>query len=370
MVEPKSPKILHVILSLQVGGAERLVYDMVRYPAFADNKPSVCCLDTIGELGEKLLQDGYQVWCKRRKPGLDLTVVGWLRDIIRSEKIDVIHAHQYSPLFYTVPAALLSGRKKVVYTEHGRFYPEKNSWKRWFFNPLLAMGVEHMVSISAATARAMATYDNFPLSRIKVVHNGIDCSLMNPETDRKRKRQGLGLDDSSRLIGTAGRLNSVKNMSMMIRGLKLVLQKVPDAWLIIAGQGEEKERLQALAAELEVADRVKFIGLRFDLPEIYPLFDVFVLTSLTEGISVTLLEAMASGVPAVVTDVGGNREIVLEGKSGYLVPLDDDDLLAQKVIAILQDAELATQMGKVARQRVQEKFSVEKMMEQYRKTYI
>ena len=369
MTGTKNQKIMHVVLSMQVGGAERLVYDMVRYPAFADNKPIVCCLDTIGELGEKLLQDGYQVWCKGRNPGLDLSVVSWLRDIIRNEKIDVIHAHQYSPLFYTVPAALLSGRKKVVYTEHGRFYPERKSWKRWLFNPLLAMGIDHLVSISEATAHAMNKYDNFPLSVIKVIHNGIDCSLMNPEVDKKVKRQELGLDDSCRLIGTAGRLNSIKNIAMMLRGFKLVLKKVPDTYLVIAGQGDEKERLQALAVELKVVERVKFIGLRFDLPDIYPLFDVFLLTSFTEGISVTLLEAMASGVPAVVTDVGGNREIVLDGKSGYLVPIDDDALLAQKVVVLLEDSVLPTQMGSVAKQRILEYFSVDGMISGYRQLY-
>lgn len=360
---------MHVILSMQVGGAERLVYDMVRYPAFAENKPIVCCLDTIGELGEKLLQDGYKVWCKGRNPGLDLTVIGWLREIIKREHVDVVHAHQYSPLFYAVPAALLSGRKKLVYTEHGRFHPEQKSWKRTIFNPLLSLGVDHLVAISAATAQAMATYDNFPLSRIEVIHNGIDCSSMNPESNNHFKRQELGLDPSCRLLGTAGRLNSIKNMSMMIRGLKLVLQQVPNTYLVIAGQGEEREMLKNLAVELEVNDRIKFIGLRFDLPEIYPLFDVFLLTSFTEGISVTLLEAMASGVPAVVTDVGGNREIVLDGKSGYLVPVNDDGLLAQKVVAVLRDADLATQMGKVAKRQILDNFSMKGMLQAYQKMY-
>jgi glycosyltransferase involved in cell wall biosynthesis len=369
MMQTNNPKIMHVILSMQVGGAERLVSDMVRYPAFAANKPIVCCLDTIGELGEKLLQDGYTVYCKGRQPGLDVTVIGWLREIMKREHVEVVHAHQYSPLFYTVPAAFLSGRKKLVYTEHGRFHPERKSWKRMIFNPLLSLGVDHLVAISAATAQAMARYDNFPLSRIKVIHNGIDCSTMNRESNNSSKRQELGLDSSCRILGTAGRLNSIKNMSMMIRGLKLVLHQVPDTYLVIAGQGEEREMLQRLADQLDVGDRVKFIGLRFDLPEIYPLFDVFLLTSFTEGISVTLLEAMASGVPAVVSDVGGNREIVLDGKSGYLVPVDDDLLLAQKVVTLLKDGKLGAQMGKVAKQRVQDQFSVDGMIRRYRKLY-
>lgn len=370
MTATMNPKIMHVVLSMQVGGAERLVYDMIRYPAFADNEPIVCCLDTIGELGEKLLQEGYDVRCKGRRPGLDLEVIIWLWDIIRQEKVDVVHAHQYSPLFYAVPAALLAGRKRVVYTEHGRFHPEKKSWKRWLFNPLLAMRVDHLISISKATAQAMATYDNFPLRRIKIIRNGIDYPSMKPLIDKRTKRLELGLTETCRIIGTAARLNSIKNIPMMLRGLRLVLQQVPDTTLIIAGQGEEEKGLKTLAVELGIADQVKFIGLRFDLSEIYPLFDVFLLTSFSEGISVTLLESMACGVPSVVTDVGGNKELVVEGETGYLVPVDADQLLAQRVCELLLSANLALQFGDAAQQRVEKEFLANKMMSKYQQLYI
>jgi glycosyltransferase involved in cell wall biosynthesis len=368
-VDKKVPKILHVVISMVVGGAERLVYDMVKYPAFASNPPVICCMDALGELGEKLRSEGYTVHCKGRQPGLDFEMITWLRDIIRQEKADVVHAHQYSPLFYAAPAAFLAGRVKVVYTEHGRFYPERSSWKRSLFNPLLALGVSHLVSISNATAQAMATYDNFPQSRIKVIHNGIDCSGMLPAVDKRAKRKELGLSETCRIIGTAARLNSIKNIPMMLRGLKLVLQSMPDVCMVIAGQGEEEEKLKGLALELGIADNVKFIGLRFDLPEVYQLFDVFLLTSFSEGISVTLLESMASGVPSVVTDVGGNREVVVEGETGFLVPVDADQQLSLRVCELLQNQEKAVQMGRIARERVVRDFSVQGMMEAYCRLY-
>lgn len=372
MTDKKStsqPKIMHVVISMVVGGAERLVYDMVRYPAFADNPPIVCCMDSLGELGDKLRQEGYKVYCKGRKAGFDFSMIAWLRDIMRAENVDVVHAHQYSPLVYATPAAFLAGRKKVVYTEHGRFYPERKSWKRSLINPFLSLGVDHLVSISKATADSMATYDNFPRRRIEVIHNGIDTSGMNPPIDKKAKRRELGLSETCRIIGTAARLNSIKNIPMMLRGLKQVLQQVPDCCLVIAGQGEEEEGLKRLAEELDISERVKFIGLRFDLPEVYQLFDVFLLTSFSEGISVTLLEAMASGVPSVVTDVGGNREVVVEGETGYLVPSDDDRLLATLICRMLKQFDLVSQLGWAARQRSQNSFSVESMMCRYQRLY-
>lgn len=364
-----TPKILHVVISMVVGGAERLVYDMVRYPKFTDNKPIVCCLENLGELGAKLREQGFTVHVKQRRPGLDWSIITWLRDIIRQEGVVVVHAHQYTPLFYATPAALLAGRTKLVYTEHGRFYPEHKSWKRSLFNPLLALGIDHLVSISEATADAMATYDNLPRRRIQVIHNGIDTSQLNQPLDKAAKRRELGLPENCRIIGTAARLNSIKNIPMMLRAHKLVLKQLPDTYLVIAGQGEEEQKLKDHAVELGTADKVAFIGLRFDLAEIYPLFDVFLLTSFSEGISVTLLEAMASGVPVVVTDVGGNREVVVEGETGYLVAVDADAQLGQWVIKLLQDSSQAYQMGKTSQQRVAEAFSVQGMIDAYQQLY-
>ena len=115
-INPQSTplKILHVVLSMEVGGAEKLVYDMVRHPAFADSRPVVCCLDAVGELGDRLLQEGYTVHSKMRRSGIDLSVIPWLRETIARERITVVHAHQYTPLFYSTPAAILAGGIKVV----------------------------------------------------------------------------------------------------------------------------------------------------------------------------------------------------------------------------------------------------------------
>ena len=266
-------------------------------------------------------------------------------------------------------AAYFAGRLNVVYTEHGRFYPDRKSWKRALVNPILARGVNHLVSISSATAQAMSIYDKLPRKRIKVIHNGIDCTSMNPIFDREAKRRELGIDDRCRIIGTAARLNSIKNISMMISGLKLVLKQKPNTFLVIAGTGEEEARLKMMAEEIGISSRVKFIGLRFDLAEIYPLFEIFLLTSFSEGISVTLLEAMASGVPAVVTDVGGNREVVVDGSTGYLVPVGQDDVLAQRIDLLLGDRSLSEKMGAASRQRVKEVFSMQDMMRSYQQLY-
>jgi glycosyltransferase involved in cell wall biosynthesis len=342
---------------------------MIRHPIFAARRPVVACLDAVGHLGEKLREEGYPVYFKNRKSGLDWRVIPWLRDIIRHEKIDVVHAHQYTPLFYTVPAAILSGRKKVVYTEHGRFYPDRKSWKRKIVNPILAHGVDHLVSISQATAEAMATYDNLPRRRIKVIHNGIDLEKLNPPVDLAAKRREFGISEDSHVLGTAARLEEIKNLPMMLRVFKHVSMQRPDTVLLIAGEGSQTGKLKEMAAEFGIAEKVRFVGLRFDLSEIYKLMDVFLLTSFTEGISVTLLEAMASGVPAVVTDVGGNTEVVVIGETGYVVPLDDDEAMVGKILRLLRDPELAKSFGACAQQRAKERFSFSGMISGYEGCY-
>lgn len=367
--QSKPPKVLHVIISMAMGGAETLVYNMVKHSSFAENKPVVCCLKSVGTLGEKLKEEGFTVYNHSSGDGTDWSLIGWIRDIIRTEKIDVVHAHQYPAFFSAVPAAFLAGRTKVIYTEHGRLFPDVPHWKRRLVNPLLAAMTNHLVSISSSTATAMADIDNVPRNRIKIINNGVDFSRMNPPVDIAEKKRELGIGESCKVIGTAARLEAIKNIPMMLRTFKLVHSVLPDSCLMIAGDGSQSGNLKVLANDLGIQDSVKFIGLRFDMPEIYRLMDVFLLTSFTEGISVTLIEAMASGVPGVVTDVGGNPEVVSDGVSGYLVPFDADALLAERVVALLSEPSLAEQMGSRARKRAVEHFSFDTMMTSYGSLY-
>jgi glycosyltransferase involved in cell wall biosynthesis len=363
---------MHVVLSLvEGGGAEKLAYEMVRAGNPSSEPPVICCLQMVGALGEKLRQEGINVYCrsKNQKKGVDFGLVQWLSRVIRTEKIQVIHAHQYTPMFYAVSAAFLAGDVKVIYTEHGRLYPDKKRWKRYLFNPLLARYLDHIVSISESTKKAMVAVDNLPVEKIRVVHNGIDPKLFGHTIDINAKRRSLCLDERCPIVGTAARLEEIKNIPMMLKAFKIILEKIPDARLIIAGRGSREEELKAFAMELGIAEKVLFIGLRLDLPEIYQLFNVFLLSSFTEGISITLLEAMASGIPPVVTDVGGNPEVVVDGETGFLVPLDDDRLMADRVITLLENPEKAAIIGLKAKARVEEHFSFTTMMTDYFRLY-
>lgn len=369
-VEPskKHRRVMHVILTLGVGGAEQLVYRMVTSCTDA-NRPVVCCLLFLGELGEQLKREGGSVYCRNHNGGMDFGIISWLKQIIIDEKIDVVHAHTYSPLFYSVPAAKLVGGVKVVYTEHGRLYPERSNWKHSLINPILALGTDHMVSISESTAKAMNKYDNFPLNRIKVIHNGISIPDIEQKVDFLAKKRSLGLAESCRVIGTAARIEEIKNIPMMLRAFQHVLDEIPDTCLLIAGKGSKEQELKSYAEELGISQKVKFVGLRNDLWEIYQIMEIFLLSSFTEGISVTLLEAMASGVPAVVTDVGGNSEVVVDEVTGCLVPLNDDGAMAKSIVELLKNREKSLGYAAGAKERVANDFSFDGMMKSYEMLY-
>ncbi len=361
---------MHVVPSLDSGGgAEQLVYRIVQRMKLSGNPPVVCCLRSLGDLGCQLQKEGVNVYFQETKGTFDISQIFWMSRIIKSEKVRVVHAHMYSPFVYSVPAAFISGGIKVVYTEHGRLYPEKKKWKRRLINPLWALGVDCLVAISEKTKSAMALYDFYPEKRIKVIHNGIEYKPNCLKSDAESMRVDFGLDANCRIVGTAARLEDIKNIPMMLRAFREVLEVYPDVYLVIAGDGSKSQELKELSERLTISKRVRFLGLRNDLQNIYPLFDIFLLSSFTEGISVSLLEAMSCSLPAVVTDVGGNSEVVIEGVTGYLVPSDDDSSMAARILDLLNNQEQAISFGKNGQGRAQDDFSFDGMMDAYMKIY-
>jgi glycosyltransferase involved in cell wall biosynthesis len=360
---------MHVVFSIGFGGAEKLVYDMVLATDSEEFYPVVCCLDTPGNLAEELRDKGYKLYEFSRSPGIDFRLVSSLRQAIRKEKIEVIHAHQYTPYVYAVLASLFLSNIKIIMTEHGRLYPEKRRFKRYLINPLLARVTNHIVSVSQNTKRAMITYDNFPEGKIRVISNGVKLDSKGINIDIVAKRRLLRLDETSAIIGTAARLEEIKNLSMMLWAFRLVLTEMPNTYLVIAGTGSKEAELKDLASRLGILHRVRFIGLRRDLPEIYKLYDIFVLSSYTEGISVTILEAMAAGIPTVVTDVGGNPEVAVEGVTGYIVPICDERAMAARILKLLSDAAKRKAFGQNGAARVRECFSFDHMLGRYFQLY-
>ncbi len=360
--------ILHLIHSLDVGGAEKLVVEFARHTNHELFKVSLCCLDYVGSLGEKLGEEGFKVVLLGRRPGgVDKRLIMALRKLIMENEIDIIHAHQYSSFFYAALAKNFSKRPSVIFTEHGRFYPDSRRLKRVLFDPFLSKFASEMISISEATKEAMVRYDNFPRERIKVIYNGV--RFISGNAGRSMKRQELNMTPDDFILVTAARLDPIKNHKMLIRVMKRLSSVKPDCKLIIAGDGPEYESLSGDIKRNGLNGAVRLLGQRDDIVELFPASDLFLLSSLSEGTSVTLLEAMNAGLPAVVTNVGGNPEILKDGVTGFLVNSDDDEAMAGKILELYQDRDMARRLGAAAKERARTLFSFENMMDQYEKLY-
>ncbi len=359
--------VLHV---MQVAGAEMLVFEIIRRlgPKIV---PTVFCLDAVGVLGERLREQGVDVVCLDRRPGWDVGLARRMAAEIRDRRIEVLHAHQYTPFFYAALARVLrGGTAKLIFTEHGRHYPDVVPTRRWFANKLLFNRlVDEVTAVCGFSARSLAERDGFTGRDIKVIENGIDVERYAVEEDRCAARRRVGLNPARRYVANIARFHPVKDQATLLTAFAEVAKQVADADLLLVGDGPLRSRLEQQARTLGVADRVRFLGVRHDVPMILRAVDVFVLTSVSEAASITLLEAMASGVPSVVTAVGGNPEMVHHNVEGLLVPRGDPSAAAIAIMQLLGDREKAARVGAAAAKRARERYRLETTVDNYAQLY-
>jgi glycosyltransferase involved in cell wall biosynthesis len=361
-------KIAHVTFDMRIGGAEQVILNLIESTDTLKFDVSILCLENrLGPFGENLEKKGYKVTCLGRSPGFDLSLVVRLRHHLIKNGIDIVHCHQYTPYVYGVIGALLT-KCRVIFTEHGRFFPDLRKPKRVLVNPLLNLVTNSVTAISAATRDALVTYENFPKHKIQVIYNGIDDTRFIGFQGQGEK-SFFNIDGDAHVLGTVARLDSIKNQQMMIKSLKRVHEFHPNTYLVIVGDGPERANLETLVKYLDLMPFVIFTGFRQDTHLFYQFMDLFLLTSFSEGTAMTLLEAMASGVPCLATDVGGNPEIVEHGETGYLVPSDDVGALSKAISSLLDNKPLMKKIGNQGRRRFENRFFADKMVETYEKLY-
>ncbi len=363
---PRPVRVGFVVHVMQVAGAEVLVREAIR--RLGDRIiPTVFCLDRVGQIGEELLAQGVDLVCLNRRPGWDFAVSRRLAAAARARRIEVFHAHQYTPFFYTAFAKLLMcPQPRVILTEHGRHYPDLVSPARRAFNRLILDRLADEVNACVGfSGRALSRIDGFRGNRIEIIDNGIEVERYGPATNRTELRTRFGLDPARKLIVHVARHHPVKDQPTLLRGFALAARDLPDVDLLLVGDGPLRGELEALAKALGIADRVKFLGIRPDIPDVLAAADVFALTSVSEAASLTLLEAMATGLPVVVTDVGGNPDLVRAGIDGLLFPRGDAAGCAAAFRRLFTEPGLAEKLGANGRQRAREEYRLEQTIERY-----
>jgi L-malate glycosyltransferase len=361
--------ICQVLHSLQVGGAEVLAARLARQ--LRDKHRFIfVCLDELGSLGHQLKEEGFAVEVLRRRPGLDwrsaLFLAGWLR----RQNVDLLHAHQYTPFFYSALARLVYRRPGILFSEHGRHHPDYPRRKRIVANRVLLTRRDRVVGVGEAVRQALIRNEGISPERVRVIYNGIDLqSFANGVADRWEVRNELGLREHDLAILQVARLDYLKDHATGIRALERVLVLRPGAKLILAGEGPELGKIQTLVRQRNLESSVRFLGLRKDVARLLRAADLFLLTSISEGIPLTLIEAMAAGLPIVSTKVGGVPEVVEDGRTGCLAPAGDDALLAEKILHLAGDHSLRARMGQSGLERARAIFSESEMHAQYDQLY-
>lgn len=358
---------LHVVHSLEPGGTERLVVDLCRAAQARGVRVGVACLDHLGSWGKQLAHEGVPVWQIGRKPGFR-PGVGWtLARIARELDVSWLHCHQYSSFVYGALAKVRQPHLKLVYTEHGRTGDALPLARRRVADRLLAYLPEHVVAVSAELRDYMQR--TTPFRDIEVVHNGIDCGAAPTPERRRAGRQLLGASDDEWIVGTVARLDPVKSLGLLVRAFSSLSRSIPSARLAIVGDGPERLALEDTVTRLGVEGRVRFVGHRDDARRLLPAFDVYVNSSTTEGISLTILEALAVELPVVATSVGGTPEVIHSGRTGILVPSGDQERMARVLHGLHSDAELCRALGRAGRARVLEGFERSRMISVYESLY-
>jgi glycosyltransferase involved in cell wall biosynthesis len=357
----RKTKVLHVIRSLELGGAERLVVNYARYCNRDKFKTYVCCLSGGGPLLKEAQQHaaGVDVLNKGR---LGLIALIRLIRILRHRRIDIIHTHNFSAHLFGGIAGFICRTPCIVGTEHNVAFDKRHPVIKRF----LWHAFDRIIAVSEAASFSHMRQWRIPNKKMVVIRNGVSP----PEDDDNLPNKAdplstLGLAENTKIVLNVGNLTEQKAQHILIEAAEEVLRQLPDALFLIIGEGEQRPKLEALIEEKALGERVKLLGSRTDVTSIVGRSSVLALSSLWEGLPLTILEAMAAEKPVVVTDVGGNKEAVRDGETGYVVPSRRPDLLADRILRVLNDEALAEEMGTQGRLRYEAEFRAER---QIRKT--
>jgi glycosyltransferase involved in cell wall biosynthesis len=361
--------VMHITYDMRIGGTEMVIKSIIEGSDHSLLEMSIFCIESpFGPFADDLIANGIAIQGHARQPGFDLGLIKAIRQHIKNNNIDIIHCHQYTPYNYGVFAAMLS-KTKVIFTEHGRFYPDTSSWKRKLVNPILHYFTAATTAISAATKDALVEYENIPRKGIDIVYNGIAPISFEP-TEVSRLKQQYRITDKELCLGTIARFDPIKNHSMMLHAFKLVLDNGVAAKLVIVGDGEERQNIENTIKDLCLEQSVILTGYESKPQNLLAMMDVYLLSSLSEGTSMTLLEAMSIGKPCVVTDAGGNPEIIEHEQVGLVTPNDNAAAFAQAIINLADNPAMMKGFGAEAKKRFERSFSLKNMNQAYQKLYL
>lgn len=366
-------RVCTVVNNFDVGGLEKVVLSLLNSLDPARFELSVACLKGEGKLfGDVPLPSDRRLVLSSDRPSrigpvsVDVGSLRALRQFFRDQRADVVHVHNFAPLTYGgLAARSIPFGPKVVYSEHNQVNSASPADLRKFG---IYVRLAHRVVAVSKNLQDILEEKLHVARPVEVILNGIDDRRF-AEADGGRVRAELGIAPDEVVIGTAVVLSEQKGITYLIEAAKSVLERVPKARFVIAGDGPLRVQLEQQVAKAELGDRFRLVGYRRDIPDLLSSFDVYVLPSLWEGLPLALLEALRLGKPIVCTRVGGNAEVVEEGVQGWLVPPREPRALADRLIEVASDPGFRTRASASGQKRFFDHFSLASMTQAHELLY-
>jgi L-malate glycosyltransferase len=365
--------ICQLLIGLGMGGAEVLAARMAR--RLRDRFRFVfACLDEQGVLGGELRAEGFPVHVLGRRAGVDWRCCRRLAALVKSERVTVVHAHQYTPFFYATASRLPRRCPPVAFTEHGRWFPDFPRPKRIVANRMLLGPRDRVIGVGESVRQSLIRNEGINSRRVEVIYNGVNLEAYSAQPPSPMEiaeaRREMGVGEADFVVIQVARLDHLKDHVTAIETFNRVVAQCPGAKLVLVGEGPERAKIEEAVQRLDLGCSVRMIGLRQDVPRLIRAADLFLLTSISEGIPLTLIEAMAARVPVVSTRVGGVVEVVEEDRNGLLAASGDAPALAKHVLRLAGNPALRREFGERGRLRAEAMFSETRMIDQYERLYI
>jgi sugar transferase (PEP-CTERM/EpsH1 system associated) len=360
-------RVAYLMHRLRLGGLETVAVELANGLDPERFESSVVSFATPDPRQQNLHTARVRLVALHKPEGNNPTLIYRLYRVLRDLRPHIVQTHNWGTLLEGVVAAKLAGVPIVVHAEHGTI---QGGWGRLVTQRFLWRTVQRVLCVSQAHRQRLVETVGFPYERLTLILNGVDVQAFPPRpADKDTIRADLGLELDPIYIGTVGNLRPVKNQALLLQAAQQVCARYHNVRVVIIGEGPLRGQLVRTAEALGIQKQVCLLGARAEISELLNALDIFVLPSLSEGLPMSVLEAMACGLPVVATDVGGIPEVVVHGQTGLLVSSQDVQQLAAALETLVQQPGLRLTLGHQGRARVVEHFSLQRMVHDYEGLY-
>lgn len=362
--------IFQVIETWGPGGAETVLLHLVKHADRKRYRTRVALLKT-GWLSDQLRENDIETVILPSRRSWDVSFLARLIHSIRDFKTDVIHSHLPGANLYSCLAGAFT-RRPVITTFHGELFLPGSITRHARMKDLLIRNLASQVVLVADYLRHdFINIARFPVEKLSIIRNAVPIQEPDPSFDGVSKRASLGIEPDEKVVGIVGNFKPPKGYEYFVEAARRIIEVMPKVKFLVVGQGEGKikRNVEAFIEQHQLQDNIRLLGYRSDVNELVKIIDVFVLSSISEGLPLAAVEAMAASKPVVATRVGGLPELVQDGKNGFLVPAGDAAALAEKILILLRDHDLRQSMGLKAHKIAASAFSIEGMVDSYQQLY-